>query len=122
MSNNIFQKASLLEMKNITKTFPGVRALDNVTLRLEKGEVLALLGENGAGKSTLIKVLGGAYSVDSGEIFIENRLTKRIWDAVKQESFEQAAALRDQLNALKKSLSKQSIIKIEDSEIQKNDH
>ena len=76
MSNNIFQKAPLLEMKNITKTFPGVKALDNVTLRLKKGEVLALLGENGAGKSTLIKVLGGAHSVDSGEIFIENRLTK----------------------------------------------
>lgn len=68
--------APLLEMKNITKTFPGVRALDKVSLRLEEGEVLALLGENGAGKSTLIKVLGGAHSVDSGEIFIKDRLIK----------------------------------------------
>jgi ribose transport system ATP-binding protein len=68
--------APLLEMKNITKIFPGVRALDKVSLRLEEGEVLALLGENGAGKSTLIKVLGGAHSVDSGEIFIKNRLIK----------------------------------------------
>ena len=65
---------SLLEMKNITKTFPGVRALDKVTLKLDEGEVLALLGENGAGKSTLIKILGGAHSADSGEIFIKDRL------------------------------------------------
>lgn len=76
MNKNIFHPHPLLEMKNITKTFPGVRALDKVTLRLEEGEVLALLGENGAGKSTLIKVLGGAHSVDSGDIFIDNRLTK----------------------------------------------
>ena len=48
MNKNIFQKTPLLEMKNITKTFPGVRSLDKVTLRLEEGEVLALLGENGA--------------------------------------------------------------------------
>jgi ribose transport system ATP-binding protein len=70
MNKNIFHPHPLLEMKNITKTFPGVRALD------KEGEVLALLGENGAGKSTLIKVLGGAHSVDSGDIFIDNRLTK----------------------------------------------
>tara|TARA_A100001037_G_scaffold10172_1_gene9898 strand:+ start:13473 stop:14972 length:1500 start_codon:yes stop_codon:yes gene_type:complete len=74
--NNTFQKTSLLEMKNITKNFPGVKALDNVTLRLEKGEVLALLGENGAGKSTLMKILGGAHSVDSGAIYIDNKLIK----------------------------------------------
>ena len=61
----------LLEMRNIVKTFPGVLALDEVSLSLAEGEVLALLGENGAGKSTLIKVLGGAYPADSGEIFIE---------------------------------------------------
>ena len=76
MEKNIFQKASLLEMRNITKTFPGVRALDKVTLRLKEGEVLALLGENGAGKSTLIKILGGAHSVDSGEILIHNKFTQ----------------------------------------------
>ena len=63
-------------MRNITKTFPGVRALDKVTLRLKEGEVLALLGENGAGKSTLIKILGGAHSVDSGEILIHNKFTQ----------------------------------------------
>ena len=68
----------LLEMKNITKPFPGVRALDKVTLKLDEGEVLALLGENGAGKSTLIKILGGAHSADSGEIFIKDRLIELI--------------------------------------------
>lgn len=51
----------LLEMRNITKTFPGVKALDNVNLKVEKGEIHALVGENGAGKSTLMNVLSGIY-------------------------------------------------------------
>ena len=51
----------LLEMKNITKTFPGVKALDNVNLKVEEGEIHALVGENGAGKSTLMNVLSGVY-------------------------------------------------------------
>jgi ABC-type sugar transport system ATPase subunit len=74
MNGNPVQKASLLEMRAINKSFPGVRALRDVSLTLEAGEVLALLGENGAGKSTLIKVLGGAYSADSGEIRIDGRI------------------------------------------------
>ncbi|HAL14217.1 MAG TPA: sugar ABC transporter ATP-binding protein, partial [Planctomycetaceae bacterium] len=61
----------LLEMKGISKSFPGVRALDNVDLTLHEGEVLALLGENGAGKSTLIKILAGAHIPDSGHIYID---------------------------------------------------
>lgn len=61
----------LLVMENIHKTFPGVYALNSVNLTLEKGEVHALLGENGAGKSTLIKVLGGIYIADQGDIYIE---------------------------------------------------
>ena len=51
----------LLEMRGIVKTFPGVTALDNVNLRVEDGEIHALVGENGAGKSTLMKVLSGEY-------------------------------------------------------------
>ena len=60
----------LLEMINITKEFPGVKALDGVSLRVRRGTVHALMGENGAGKSTLIKVLTGVYEKDSGTIDI----------------------------------------------------
>ena len=63
----------LLEMKNICKSFPGVKALQNVDLQLKPGEIHALLGENGAGKSTLIKVLGGIYHPEEGQIFIDGR-------------------------------------------------
>lgn len=62
----------LLEMKGICKSFPGVKALQNVDFQLKAGEVHALLGENGAGKSTLIKVLGGIYLAEEGEIYIED--------------------------------------------------
>ena len=60
----------LLGMKGVSKSFPGVQALENVDLTLYPGEVLALLGENGAGKSTLIKILGGVHAPDSGSIEI----------------------------------------------------
>ena len=68
MSDNI-----ILRMKNISKRFPGVYALKNVNFELKRGEVHALLGENGAGKSTLIKVLGGIYHAEEGEIEIEGK-------------------------------------------------
>jgi len=59
-------------MENITKTFPGVVALDDVSIDLKKGEVLGILGENGAGKSTLIKILAGNYIKDSGNIYVDD--------------------------------------------------
>ncbi|MDA0195901.1 MAG: sugar ABC transporter ATP-binding protein [Bacteroidetes bacterium] len=59
---------SILELKSIEKSFPGVKALDKVSLELERGEILGLIGENGAGKSTLIKVLAGVHKPDSGRI------------------------------------------------------
>ncbi len=65
------EKAPFLEMKGISKSFPGVKALENINLSLYKGEVLALLGENGAGKSTLMKILSGVYQKDEGKIFVE---------------------------------------------------
>lgn len=62
--------AELLKMCGISKSFPGVKALSNVSISLNAGEVHALCGENGAGKSTLMKILSGVYQADEGEIFI----------------------------------------------------
>lgn len=64
---------NIVEMKNITKEFPGVKALTDVDLDVRKGEVHALVGENGAGKSTIIKILMGVYTKTSGQIFIEGK-------------------------------------------------
>ncbi len=65
----------ILEMVHITKEFPGVKALDDVTFKVKKGEIHALVGENGAGKSTLMKILSGVYPYGtySGDIFIEGK-------------------------------------------------
>jgi ribose transport system ATP-binding protein len=63
----------LLQMRGITKRFPGVVALQDVSIELRAGEVLALMGENGAGKSTLMKILGGAYPPDAGEILLDGK-------------------------------------------------
>ena len=66
----------ILEMKNITKSFPGVKALSDVSFSVRQGEVHALVGENGAGKSTLMKILDGVYQTDSGSIFIDGKEIK----------------------------------------------
>ena len=63
----------ILELKDITKQFPGVKALDRMNFQLKRGEVHALLGENGAGKSTLMKVLSGIYQPDEGQILLNGQ-------------------------------------------------
>lgn len=76
----------MLELKNISKTFPGVKALDNVSLAFAPGEIHALMGENGAGKSTAIKIITGLYQPDGGEIWLDGqRLQFQDYrDALKQ--------------------------------------
>ncbi|MED4604775.1 MULTISPECIES: sugar ABC transporter ATP-binding protein [Paenibacillus] len=67
------QGTPFLEMRNISKSYSGVKVLHNVNLKMNSGEILALVGENGAGKSTLIKILSGAIKADTGEIFMSGR-------------------------------------------------
>ena len=69
MSDNI------IELKNITKVFPGVIANDNINIEIKKGEIHAIVGENGAGKSTLMKILYGLYQPTSGTIYINGQET-----------------------------------------------
>ena len=66
-------QAPLCELRDISVSFGGIKAVDHVTVDLHAGEVVGLLGHNGAGKSTLIKVLSGAYRADSGEIRISGK-------------------------------------------------
>jgi ABC-type sugar transport system ATPase subunit len=86
MEQKVLEQKVLLEMKNICKTFPGVKALGNVDFSVREGEIMALMGENGAGKSTLIKIITGLYSKDSGEIWfnggksiLTTHLKRRTW-------------------------------------------
>ncbi|HEU4843688.1 MAG TPA: ATP-binding cassette domain-containing protein, partial [Burkholderiaceae bacterium] len=67
------QRAPVLELRGICQSFPGVKALNDVALRLYPGEVHTLMGQNGAGKSTLIKVLTGVYTPDQGEILLDGQ-------------------------------------------------
>ncbi len=93
----------LLKMVDITKTFPGVKALDHVSLEIKRGTVHALMGENGAGKSTLMKCLFGMYSKDSGQIFLEG---KEVNFKNSKEALENGVAMvHQELNqALKRSV------------------
>jgi ribose transport system ATP-binding protein len=76
MAETFMAAPPLLTMEGITKTFPGVRALEHVDLRVESGEIHALIGKNGAGKSTLIRILGGVYQPDEGRILIGGQEVK----------------------------------------------
>lgn len=93
----------LVEMKNISISFGGVKAVDHVSIDLYPGEVVGLLGHNGAGKSTLIKILSGAYQADEGEIFVNGKKVEinNPRDARDQniETIYQTLALADNLDA-----------------------
>jgi len=81
------EKNIFLELKNITKVFPGVKAVDDVSLTINSGEVIALLGENGAGKSTLVKILCGALTRNSGEIIINNVVLPRQYNVLEARKY-----------------------------------
>lgn len=93
----------LVEMKNISVSFGGIKAVDRVSINLYPGEVVGLLGHNGAGKSTLIKILSGAYKADAGEIFINGKkvdITKpRDAKDLGIETIYQTLALADNVDA-----------------------
>ena len=86
----------LFRMEGISKSFPGVKALDKVKLSVNKGEVLGLVGENGAGKSTLMKILSGVYQADEGEIFIEGE--KVVIDSVAKAHELGVSIIMQELN------------------------
>ena len=89
----------IVSMKNICKSFPGVKALDRVDFELRSGEVLALLGENGAGKSTLMKVLSGVYTRDEGSLTI---FGKEYGDLTPKQAQEAGVAIiHQELNMCK---------------------
>lgn len=96
-------KTPLVEMKNISISFGGVKAVDDVSVDLFPGEVVGLLGHNGAGKSTLIKILSGAYQANSGEIWVEGEKATinnpRDAREYNIETIYQTLALADNLDA-----------------------
>lgn len=67
------KEENILDIQGVSKSFPGVKALNKISFTVKKGEVRALSGENGAGKSTLIKILTGVYTSDSGQILFEGK-------------------------------------------------
>ena len=91
-------KMKAIEVKNISKSFPGVKALDNVDLTVYEGEVMALLGENGAGKSTLMKILSGVYRRDAGEIFLEGNKIEMM--SPKEATDQGIAIIHQELNLI----------------------
>ena len=97
------QTSTLVDLKNISISFGGVHAVDEASIDLHEGEVVALLGHNGAGKSTLIKILSGAYKRDSGDIYIrgEEATINNPRDAKKYgiETIYQSLALADNVDA-----------------------
>lgn len=106
---NEANKRPLLEMRNITKTFPGVKALDGVTFDLYAGEFHALVGENGAGKSTLMKILGGVYPYPTygGQIFIDGE--ERRFGGVRDAESAGVAVIYQELSLVKEMTAGENI-------------
>src|SRR5699024_7127780 len=89
----------ILKMEGISKSFPGVKALDNVDFNIYENEVMALLGENGAGKSTLMKILSGVYEKGQGKIFLDEKELEVL--SPKDASDKGIAIIHQELNLVK---------------------
>ena len=92
----------VLEVRRATKSFPGVKALDDVSLEIGRNEVVGLVGENGAGKSTLLKVLNGVYALDDGELRVNGRITRL---AGPRDAFDHGIAMVFQEQSILPTLS-----------------
>src|ERR671919_1101919 len=113
----------ILEMEGVSKRFPGVVALDQVSLTVGAGEIVALIGENGAGKSTLMKILGGAISRDTGTIKINGKPVEirspREASALRIEFIHQELSVLDNLDVaanifLRREPTKAGVLKLID--------
>ena len=90
---------AIIRLEHISKSFPGVKALDDVSVEFQKAKVNVLLGENGAGKSTLIKILSGIYSYDEGEFYYKGEL--RVWKDASEALRSGVAVIHQELSVVK---------------------
>ncbi|MEO1443354.1 MAG: ATP-binding cassette domain-containing protein, partial [Chloroflexota bacterium] len=95
----------IIELKNITKSFGNVNAVDGISLSINPGEVVGLIGDNGAGKSTLIKILSGVHAPDSGEIYVKGELV-RGWNSARSRQSGIETVYQDRALAVQQSITR----------------
>jgi simple sugar transport system ATP-binding protein len=95
---------NIIELKNVTKSFGNVNAVDDVSLTIKRGEVVGLIGDNGAGKSTLIKVLSGVHRPDGGEIYLRGQKVTH-WDSAKSRHSGIETVYQDRALAVQQSIT-----------------
>lgn len=98
----------MLEIKNLTREFPGVKALDNVSAQFELGEIHALMGENGAGKSTLMKIITGIYRADFGEIYVDGK--KAVMKCYKDSTNYNISMVHQEISVIPASTVAENIV------------